>query len=112
MSSIKDVMFCVRTKDSLAADSEYTVQLYGDDSQFFNMLELCRWLTFLSPQWIVEYLHYEYSSEGTVGEIYFDGKEIDIDENGNYYKIEEDCIYILKDTENGLDWEYAGPYND
>jgi hypothetical protein len=41
-------------------------------------------------------------------EIYYSGEEISIDDCGTYYKIENASRYILKDTPNGIEWEYSG----
>lgn len=107
MKHINNVMYCIRARDRLEANPENTILLYGNDDQFMFMADLCRWLTTLAPQRLVEFIHYAYDEEGTVGEIYFGGEEITANSLGEYYKIQDGGIYVLKDTETGLQWEFA-----
>lgn len=107
MKHINNVMYCIRAKDRLDADPENTILLYGNDDQFMFMSDLCKWMTAMAPQRLVEFIHYSYDEEGTVGEVYFDGQEISINALGEYFKIEGNSLYILTDSAEGLCWKYG-----
>lgn len=108
MKTIRDVMYCIRARDHLNAETEDMICIYGDEGQFIFMAGLCQWLTRMMPDKFVEFIHYSYGSEGTVGEVYYQGEEINVDDNGTYYMIDsQDRVYTLKDTPEGLVWEPA-----
>lgn len=100
-----NLMYCIRARDYLNEAFETTICLYGNENQFVFMLDLCRWLSALAPKRLVELVHYAYGSKGTISEVRFDGQEIDIDDDGRYYKFEGDDYYVLKDSTEGLSWE-------
>ena len=108
MKHINNVMYCIRARDRLDTDPENTTLLYGNENQFMFMMDLCRWLTVLAPQRLVEFIYYSYGEEGIASEIYFGGEELSLDDCGTYFKIEGNKRYVLKDSPEGIVWDYAG----
>ena len=104
---MKPIFFFIRCREHLDADPEQTVMLYGEEHQFEFMSGLARLLSTLHTNWLVEFGHYGYGSDGTVGEAFFAGEEINLSETGYYWK--PDCVnaYTLLDTPDGLDWVYC-----
>ena len=100
--------YYIKCRDKLDATPEEEYRLYGDDTMFTFMQELCLHLSILAPQRLVELYNVQYESIGMPSEVYFAGEEISIDDCGTYYKIENASRYILKDTPNGIEWEYSG----
>lgn len=102
---MKTIFFFIRCRDRLDADHEQTITLYGEPKEFEFFLDLCRWLSVMSPKRLVEFGHYAYTTKGTVSEIRFGGKEISVDDKGAYFKFEGNNYYVLKDSIEGLVWE-------
>lgn len=102
-----NIFFFIRCREHLDADPGQTVMLYGEEHQFEIMSGLARLLSFLHPTWLVELGHYGHSSAGTVGEAYFDGEEINPGEQGTYWKLDGDDVFLLTDCSDGLDWSYT-----
>ena len=108
MKQVNNVMYCIRARDRLDADPENTILLYGTENQFMFMVDLCRWLTILAPQRLVEFIYYAYGEEGIASEIHFGGEELSLDDCGTYFKIEGNKRYVLKDSPEGIVWDYVG----
>ena len=105
---MKSIFFFIRCREHLDADPEQTVMLYGEEHQFEFMSELTRLLSTLHPDRLTEFGHYGYDSKnGTVGEAFFAGEEINLSETGEFWKLDGDSVYALRDTPDGLEWEYS-----
>ena len=102
---MKNILFFIRCRDKLDAAPEEMIILYGEAHEFEFFSSLCRLLTVMFPKSLVEFGHYSYSSNGTVGEVFFAEEEISVDDNDSYFKIDGDDYYILKDSNEGLVWE-------
>lgn len=100
--------YYIKCRDKLDATPEEEYRLYGDDTMYTFMQELCLHLSMLAPQRLVELYNVQYESIGMPSEVYYGGEEISIDDCGTYYKIKNASRYILKDTPNGIEWEYSG----
>lgn len=100
--------YCIKGRDKLECAPEEEYRLYGDDTMWTFMQELCLYLSMLAPQRLIELQNLHYEPEGMPSEIYFAGEEISIDDCGTYYKIEGDSRYILTDSDEGICWEYGG----
>ena len=102
-----NIFFFIRCREHLDADPGQTVMLYGEEHQFEIMSRLAQLLSFLHPTWLVEFGHYAYGKEGSVGEAYFGGEEINPGETSGYWKLVGEDVYILTDGADGLDWSYT-----
>lgn len=100
--------YYIKCRDKLCSVPEEEYRLYGDDTMFTFMQELCLHLSILAPQRLVELYNVQYESIGMPSEIYFAGEEIGIDDCGTYYKIEGNSRYVLKNGPEGIVLEYAG----
>ncbi len=104
---MKHIFFFIRCRQHLDADPEQTVMLYGEEHEFEVMSELTRLLSTIHPTWLVEFGHYGSGKEGSIGEAFFAGEEINPGETGGYWKLDGEDIYILTDSADGLDWVYT-----
>jgi hypothetical protein len=104
---MKPIFFFIRCREHLDADPEQTVMLYSEEHQFEFMSQMARLLSVMHPNWLVEFGHYGYGKEGSVGEAFFAGEEINPCEYGGYWKLVGDDVYILTDSADGLDWVYT-----
>ena len=104
---MKPIFFFIRCREHLDVDPEQTVMLYGEEHEFEVMSELTRLLSTIHPTWLVEFGHYGYGKEGSIGEAFFAGEEINPGETGGYWKLDGDDVYILTDSADGLDWAYT-----
>lgn len=100
--------YYIKCRDKLCSVPEEEYRLYGDDTMFTFMQELCLHLSILAPQRLVELYNVQYESIGMPSGIYFAGEEIGIDDCGTYYKIEGNSRYVLKNGPEGIVLEYAG----
>ena len=105
---INNIMYSIICKDKLDAPAEESGVLYADDMQWAFVHELAYTLSVLNPHRLVVIMSYAYTQTGMVDTAYLAGEEISIDDCGTYYKIEDACRYILKETPNGIEWEYSG----
>ena len=100
--------YYIKCRDKLCSAPEEEYRLYGDDTMCTFMQELCLRLSMLAPQRLVELYNVQYESIDMPSEIFYGSEEISIDDCGTYYKIERNSRYVLKDSPEGIIWEYAG----
>lgn len=87
---------------------EERIELYGDENMYNYLEELAQILSDLSPGrlFLLGKLYSQSPTEILTG--YFGGDEINIAEDGTYFKIEGDSLYKLVDENTGLRWEFNG----